>query len=153
MDYTWILVADRSRARIVAKPNAVPANGHEWKEFEPLVYPEARVSERELLSDKPGRSFDRKGSGRHAMTTEISAKEESARRFAKTVAQVLDKARTNHLYESLVLVAEPGFLGTLQAKLSPQTAKKVVDRIAKDLTARPSKELTEDLRALLRPWS
>jgi len=151
MDYTWILVADRARARIVAKPNPVIGNGHAWQELDPLVFPEARVSGREATTDKPSRSFDRKGSGRHAMVAEVSAKEEAAERFAKTVAKVLEKARTNHLYESLILVAEPGFLGTLQANLSPQTAKKVIDKIPKDLTTRPYKELTEDLRALLRP--
>ncbi|WP_297360654.1 host attachment protein [Acidiferrobacter sp.] len=151
MEYTWILVADRARARIVTKPNAVPSNGRDWEELEALVYPEARIPERAVLTDKPGRTFDRKGSGRHAMTVEISAKEEAAARFAKTLARVLDKGRTNHLYESLILVAEPGFLGTLQANLSAQTAKKVIDRIPKDLTTRPHKELTQDLRALLRP--
>ena len=151
MEYTWILVADRTRARIVAKPNAVPANGHPWHELEPLVYPEARVPDRALTTDKPGRVFDRKGSGRHAMTSEASAKEEAAERFAKTVARVLDKGRTNHLYQSLILVAEPGFLGTLQANLSVKTAKKVVDKIPKDLTTRPYKELTQNLRELLQP--
>ena len=151
MDYTWLLVADRARARIVAKPNAIPSNGRDWEELEPLVSPEARVPGRALLTDRPGRTFDRKGSGRHAMTTETSAKEEAATRFAKTLARVLDKGRTNHLYESLVLVAEPGFLGTLHANLSAQTAKKVIDTIPKDLTTRPHKELAQDLRALLRP--
>lgn len=151
MEYTWILVADRAKARILTKPNAVPANGQGWKELDTLVYPEARLPERDLTTDRPGRAFDRKGSGRHAMATEVSPKEEAAERFAKSLARVLEKARTSHLYEHLILVAEPGFLGTLQASLSEQTAKKVIERIPKDLTTRPSRELTEDLRALLRP--
>lgn len=150
MNCTWILVADRARARIVVKPKAVPGRSCEWQELEPLVYPEARIPDRTLSTDKPGRTFDRKGFGPHAMATEVSAKEEAAERFAKTLARVLDKGRTNHLYESLVLVAEPGFLGTLQANLSAQTAKKVVDKIPKDLTTRPYKTLAQDLRALLR---
>ncbi|WP_298135564.1 host attachment protein [Acidiferrobacter sp.] len=151
MDYTWILVADRMRARIVVKPNAVPANGRSWEELEPLIYSEAGSPEHVPGADKSGHVLDHKLSGHQAMRTSTSPKEEAAERFAKTVARVLDKARMNHLYESLILVAEPRFLGTLHANLSPQTAKKVIDKIPKDLAARPYKELTEDLRALLRP--
>ncbi len=151
MDETWVLIADRARARILAKSRSPFPEEREWRELEPLVYPEARAPNQDFTTAKPGRSFDRKGSGRHAMTTEIDPKEEAAERFARTLAEVLDKGRTHHLYESLILVAEPGFLGILQAKLPPQTAKKVIDRIPKDLTTRPHKALTEDLRSWLRP--
>ncbi len=151
MEHTWVVVADRTRARILVKPRTPTAAGGDWEELPSLVYPEGRSLEQAFNADRPGRSFDSMGKGRHALAKEVSPKEEAAERFAKSVADVLDKARANHMYASLILVAEPGFLGTLQATLSAQTAKMVAEKIPKDLTTRPHKELTAHLRSLLLP--
>ncbi len=151
MEHTWVVVADRTRARILVKPHSPTAAGGDWEELPSLIYPEGRLRDQEFNADRPGRSFDSMGKGRHAMSQEVSPKEEAAERFAKSLADVLDKGRANHLYVSLILVAEPGFLGTLQATLSAHTARLVTEKIPKDLTTRPHKELTDCLRSLLLP--
>lgn len=47
------------------------------EELEGLKHPASRAHERDLISDRPGRSFDSFGSGRHAMEEEVSLKQGS----------------------------------------------------------------------------
>ena len=127
---TWVLVADRARARIFS----VSTPKGPLTELEDLVSPEARNHERDFTSDRPGKAFDSGGTGRHAMEAPTSAKEQAARAFAKTIAQRIETGRHNGDCEQLVLVAPPDFLGTVKKSLGPQSMKLVSRQIGKDLT-------------------
>ena len=74
MRKTWVVVADRSRARLfsVATPKGP------LEELEDLVHPEARSHERDLTSDRPGRSNDQ-----HVLGAENSARDQQAHEFAR----------------------------------------------------------------------
>ena len=82
---TWILIANGTRARIVI--NDGPGHGikpEPEREFEGVNAPD-----RDLVSDKPGRSFDRAGQGRHGMEPRSSPHEHEQRVFHHELALYL----------------------------------------------------------------
>ena len=67
MSELWVLVADQSRARFFTVADSRSA----LQDMGELVHPEARDREQTLTSDRPGRAFDSKGQGRHAMGSTV----------------------------------------------------------------------------------
>ena len=67
-------------------------------------------------------------------------------RFAKRLGDYLDKARTEHRYASLVLVAPPKFLGALRKELTKEVEKLVADAIPKGLSWLNAREIERYLR-------
>ncbi|MDX1374790.1 MAG: host attachment protein [Burkholderiales bacterium] len=137
----WILSANASRATIfsAASPTAPLV------EVEALSNPEARVKQMDLVSDRPGRTFDSVGAGRHAKAVEVEPKQHEEMRFAKSIAERLEHARVENAFERLVIIAAPAFLGLLRAHFGAPLAARVSQEIDKDYTAlRP-----EALRARL----
>ncbi|TCK18618.1 protein required for attachment to host cells [Thiogranum longum] len=113
MSKKWVVVADQSRARIFA----VDDPHGPLLQVDKLEHPEARKREQELTSDRPGRSFDSAGQGRHAMGTAVEPKKEEALRFAKQIADYLQAAHREGRFNRLLLVAGPPLLGLLRDKL------------------------------------
>jgi len=129
MSNTWILVAHRAGARLFESGG--PGMG--LRRIEEILHPEGRLENKALGSDKPGRSFDSHGVGRHALGKEHDEAETVAQAFAHKLAAHLDNARAKNAYTKLVLVAEPRFLGMLHAALPAHTAALVSAKVEKDL--------------------
>ncbi len=125
---TWILVADNSRARIfVADKSAGPMN-----EIRTLAYPEARLHEGDLVTDKGGR--DRSpGIASHGVSGEDSHKHDNAERFAAQVCAELENARTAGELRKLYVVAAPSFLGMLRRHQSSPLRQLIAGEIDKNL--------------------
>lgn len=145
MNKTWILIAHRAGARIFE--NDGPGKG--LKHVDAIAHPEGRLENKALGSDKPGRSFDSHGPGRHALGKEHDPVETVAREFAHALAARLDAGRANNVYGKLVLVAEPRFLGMLRAALSPRTAALVSATIEKDLGHVADRDLAAHLGGVI----
>jgi protein required for attachment to host cells len=126
----WLLVADEGRARLFS---ADAARGP-LHELHDIIDPEGRSRDQDLVTDRPGRTFDSGGEGRHAMEPSTEPTEVEAIGFAKRLAETMDAARTRGRFEHLGLVAAPGFLGHLRKSLSDELAKHVVLEVDKDLT-------------------
>lgn len=126
---TWILVADSVRARIFSADSPTGA----LDEITTLANPEGRLHEQDLVSDRPGRSFDSRGHGRSGMSKQVSAKEQENIRFAQRVAEHLESNRKQGSYRKLILVAAPEFLGQLASRLSGTTLATVALRVNKNL--------------------
>jgi protein required for attachment to host cells len=141
MAYAWVVVADSARARVFSVENA----SGQLEPVEQLLSPEARLHERDLSSDRPGRSFDSFGSGRHSTDTATSAKDQIAANFAKELAQHLKAGCNDRSFERLVIIAEPQFLGLLNKSLPTAVDKLVSLRIDKDLTKETEQEIRERL--------
>jgi len=129
MNNVWVVVASNTRCRIFTqhKHNAP------LEEIEDLVHPEGRLHGRDLATDRPGRSFDSEGSGRHAMGQPVDPVEQENIRFAKTVAEKIDAARKQEKFERLVIVADPGFLGHLRQSLPSATRQRLGTEVQKNL--------------------
>lgn len=132
-----IVVADQAEARFYdAEPPdvALHASGG-------LRDPMARLHERDLVSDRPGRVFDhaaprgtRRGAvAHHATGGERTARTEEAMAFARRIALQLERAQRQGRFDRIVLMANPRFLGMLRQVLSPQLGRCVVAEVAKDL--------------------
>lgn len=134
MANTWIVAADSSRARFLQV-----AGRERLIEVASLLNPEARMDDRDLITDAHPRFRGTGGPGSDRQET--SAQEHATDLFAKRVGNYLEKARTDHRYDELVLVAPPKFLGMLRRSLDKEVAKRVVDELPKDLSWLNEREL------------
>jgi protein required for attachment to host cells len=141
MTEIWVVSANDQRARILSTDSRI---GH-LKEIADLVHPVARMKESEIVSDRPGRSFDSIGRGRHAMSSQVDAKRQEEIRFAKEVIDRLEQGRASGAFDRLAVVASPAFLGHLRDKMSDALRTKVVLELDKDYTALPADELRTHL--------
>lgn len=141
MTKIWILAANSGNAKLFAADSTTAP----LIELDTFDNPDARVKEMALVSDRPGRSFDSHGEGRHAMEVEIGPKEQDQLRFAKLIVAHLEKGRMSSAFERIVLVAAPAFLGQLRSNFDAPLSALVSLEIDKDYTSlRP-----EELRARL----
>ena len=139
MATTWIIAADESRARVLQ----VLDREQRLAEIEDLVNPAGRAQDRELESDAEPRFSGHGGVGKPGGSTTSGPASDSERQgavehsvltFAKEVGRYLDKARTEHRYDQLVLVAPPKFLGALRKELHKEVEKLVSEELPKDLS-------------------
>lgn len=137
-----VVVAEQSRARLFIRDRVRKV----FRELEDLANPEARLHEQDLVSDRPGRSFDSKGDNRHAMEMKTGPAKQVAIRFAKDICKRLEAMRSD--YEKLILVAPPQFLGLLRDNLPDTLKKEVVREIDKDLVRKDTREIEKYLREL-----
>src|SRR5918999_909407 len=129
MTTTWIVGADASRARFLQV-----ADRERLVEVEDFVNPEGRLHNREINSDAKGRFRGPDRPGVHSSDDEERTVEHYSEVFAKRVADYLDKARNEHRYERLLLVAPPKLLGQIRKRLDKEVEKLVVDELDKDLS-------------------
>lgn len=113
MSNHWIVVADNSSARIftVDDPHG------DLQQIGMLEHPQAHEHARDLNADRPGRSFDSKGEGRHAMGASVDPVEQEIIRFAKEVCEYLKAACLDRRCNRLLLVAGARLLGQLRQHL------------------------------------
>ena len=106
----------------------------DWKRFASLENPAASQQEQAFASDRPGRSFDRFGAGRHAMASSETGREHASHTFARAIARQLETGLNQRTFLHIVLIATPGFLGHLRKTLSESARQAVVAEITKDVT-------------------
>jgi len=140
MSKHWIVVADQSKARIFT----IDDPRGELQELEQLEHPAGRNQAQTLGSDRPGRSFDTSGQGRHAMGTSVEPKEQEAIRFAKQVGDHLRTACHAGHCNRLLLVAGPHFIGLLKEQLG-SLADVTVTEIVKNLGQYDSRKIRTHL--------
>ncbi|HZM36603.1 MAG TPA: host attachment protein [Burkholderiales bacterium] len=137
MKTTWIVAADSSRARMLQ----VTGREQRLEEIEDLLNPEGRLHDRELASDSLGRWSGPDRPGGNSMLDPVSPSEHVVQRFAKRVGDYLEKARGEHRFDELVLIAPPKFLGALRSELGKETARLVAEEIPKDLSWFEAREI------------
>ncbi|PTQ84055.1 host attachment protein [Nitrosomonas ureae] len=133
----WVLVANSGNATLFTADSPT-ASLTELMNFD---NPSARIKQMELSSDRPGRSFDSHGEGRHAMAVEVEPKEQEQIRFAKLIVDRLEQGRVENAFERLVVVAAPTFLGLLRAHFNAPLSSLLSLEIDKDYTALRPEEL------------
>lgn len=145
MEMIWVLVADKSKAKLYKMKGRVGelTLDHEWS------HPASRQHEQELTSDLPGRAFDSVGDGRHAMSQEVDPKDHEAEVFAQELITEMEKGATSGRFSRFYLIASPQFLGLLRKKMGSSLKELVVDEVAKNLTAMDASEIREYLSGAL----
>jgi len=140
MSKFWVVVADQSKARIFTVADRRGA----LLDVGELKHPEAREREQTLTSDRPGRSFDSKGQGRHAMGSTVEPGKQETIRFAKQVADHVQAAHNEGRCDRLLLVAGPPLLGLLRENLKTSSGIKIAE-IEKNLGQYNAMEIRKHL--------
>jgi protein required for attachment to host cells len=140
----WVIVSSKIGARFY---DYNKQNG-KLHLFKTLDNPDGRLQNRDLYSDSPGHSFESHGSGSHNMGNEQDKKEREAENFAEIVVRDLDKSRKAGEFDNLIMISEPGFLGTLMSCMNDHTASLVQHKITKDLYAMKDHEIVHALTGL-----
>lgn len=143
---TYVLVADGARARIYANHGVgkglQPVSGATHKA-------DLHHHDREILSDRAGRTHNSVGNARSAMESPTEWHRFEKHRFAREMAKVLDAAAASKSFDRLILVAPPATLGDLRMELGEATRKMVSAELPKDLTRHAEHELPHHLGAVL----
>ncbi|AIF47173.1 hypothetical protein HY57_07735 [Dyella japonica A8] len=125
----WIVVANRGVARLF---QASQPTGP-LEEMDAFIHPEARLRDQDLVTDRPGRGFERSGPGSHAEEPDSSVAEVEAGHFALELSRFLLKGRQEGRFDALVLIAAPGFLGSLRDRLNGSMKDRILLEVAKNL--------------------
>lgn len=140
---TWFLVADGRRAKVLTEPR----RGADLQQFWAM-----EISEDDLYDpqDRPPRSFDSAGAGRHAMDGGRNLHEAEEEKFLKRVADRVTDAERRNDFDHLVVAAPPRALGLLRSLLSDAAQARVRAETPKDLLDEDAPKLRERLTDLLR---
>ena len=152
---TWILLCNSSRARLFReKPK-----GKGLLQMEAFEHAESRAHVRDLMADANGRKpvgpvpghmaqGPTGAFGRPGAEPDTDPKEVEAQKFARQLADMLEKGLNDHAYDKLIIVATPHFLGTLKNTLSTQVEKHIETTVDKDFTSLELHELEERIERL-----
>ncbi len=143
---TWVLVCDGARGRVLVNKG----HGTGLSEIESADNPEARKASRELGADRPGRTFDSAGEGRHSMAPKVDWHRFAKEHFAKEMAAIVNAAALEDSFDQLLLVAPPRVLGDLRKALNDQARTRINGEIGKDLTQAAIQDLAPYLKDLVR---
>jgi len=138
---TWILVADGARARLFEA--ASPDDG--LNELACFANPGGRSHGRNFTTARPPTVDESVGAARHSIEPHTTLREKTTDRFARTLKDELERARNDHRYAQLVIVAPPRFLGALHGTFPKPLRDCVVAEVKRNLTALR----TSDIRAHL----
>jgi protein required for attachment to host cells len=142
MPTTWIVVADGTRGFILTNKGI----GKGLKKIGFLDSEEGRKHSREMVSDKPGRTFTHDG-GHAAMEPHTEPQRYAKFTFAQSVAKML--ARMQKKFDRLILVAPPKTLGDLRNALDKHIQEKIIGELHKDLTYLSAHDLPKQLARVL----
>jgi protein required for attachment to host cells len=134
---TWILIADGARARVLQ--NSGPGKG--VQQVVGCDYRTSHEADREIRADRPGRTFDSAGAGRHAMEATSSPHRMAKDDFARALMSDLERKHATGNFDRLLIVAPPRALGDLRHHIPGALKSVLVGEVHKDLTHVPNDEL------------
>ena len=140
---TWVVVADGGRGRILC--NSGPGKGLEA--MAGLVFEGDHTPSRDIMADRPGRTFESIGAARHAKEYVTDPHQHRKKEFVTELCEVL--VNNDSEFDRLVLVAPPEALGLFRKSLPSQLRRKVVRELGKDLTHISNTELPGHLSEVL----
>jgi len=142
---TWVVVADGAHAKVFEHSKAAK----QLKLVRGMTFDTDLPANREILADRPVRSFESQGRARHAKEERTNPHRELKRAFAKKLAAALAEKHAGKRFERLVLVAPPKALGDLRGALTKAVHDTVVGELAHDLVKTPHGELAPHLSKIL----
>jgi protein required for attachment to host cells len=144
MATTWIMIADSTRARLLAREDKEPA----LQEIADFVCPEGRAKGREAPTDRRASvsvAHGRLGHAGHTIEPRTGDREKAAAAFARELGAALERGRIEGCYGALVLMAPPRFLGALRDALNPHLHALVTGDVDKDLIGADTRTILSHL--------
>jgi protein required for attachment to host cells len=141
----WILVADRTRGRLL---HALPAGRGPFPTLACFVHEEGRLQSRERDTDEPGRVIHPAG---YVSAVEPHEDQDlvQAKRFAAQLVAHLERSRQERRFDQLIVIVPPKFLGVLRDAWTPSLQNMIQSEIAQDLMPLSDAELQRRLDELL----
>ncbi|MEE4280489.1 MAG: host attachment protein [Pseudomonadales bacterium] len=134
MSCIWVLAAESSRAKLYSAENRKAP----LLEIGDFVHPESRLHEGDLVSGQSGSDGGSVGQGRHVLDNKTNARDAERAEFAGMLADRLEAARKEDVFNRVVLIAPPAFLGLLRDNLSDGVKELVTEQIDKNLVQQPA---------------
>lgn len=143
MKIQWIVVASQRRVRILTR-----SNDRKYRLVRTLINPLGRTRDRDLVRHQAG-TIERRGGGNNfgfsRPVARQSPHENAAIDFSKKVSSFLEKERDKNSFESLMIVAEPHFLGKLKSAMNSNLLRLVEDWVDRDFDKVSEHELPNHL--------
>ena len=161
---TWVLIADGKEAQIyvcnknIKKLPLGGANIHHYYDeqsgHELLTVPEGQlnaesINDYQIGHDQRGTSSSSNSPTHNTYEPQGDIKVELKRRFAQSIAEKLQKAFQEKLFQNLILVAPPKMIGELREYLDDNLQTHVIASLAKELTHYHGQVLVGHLRDTL----
>jgi protein required for attachment to host cells len=146
---TWIVVANRAKARIF---NTTWPELADLEEVASLVHPEATLHVRDTVSDAPGR-FKVKVSAPHSGEPRTDFAHQMTQDFAQQLVEHLEAHRLAGNFGAVMLVAPPLMLAALRKQMDRPLADLVTEELDKDYSELQDRELRQRLTSYARPAS
>ena len=105
------------------------------------------LSDAEMKTDGPGRTFDASGGAGRSAYEEVDFHQLEEDRFAQETAEMLKRWALRNDFESLIVVAPPRTLGELRKHYHKEVEKRLAGEIAKDLTGHPVEQIEKIITA------
>jgi protein required for attachment to host cells len=134
---TWILIGDGGCARVLTRTGT----DHHLAAVPGLSFDAALPANREIGTDRPGRSHESHGTARHAIEPHIDQHAELKRKFVTGVLHTLAAKHNEGAFDKLIIVAPPTVLGVIRPELKGALRDATVREIDKDLTKTPIHEI------------
>lgn len=141
---TWLLLANGTEARLVCSEG----RAGDLRELDAHLPEGPNRPAREIMANKPGRTYDSFGKGRHGMEPRSDPRALESHRFLSQVADRINQAAGRDAFDRLVLIAPPKALGVLRQELGGKAREKLIDQRDKDLTKIPLQDLPAHLEPL-----
>jgi protein required for attachment to host cells len=141
LDRVWIVVADGGQARVLG----ITGDRRGLAVLREMTSVDAHRRTQDLVSDRPGRSFESASTPRHAIAPRHDAHEEARQRFISQLAVMLIEDNRARQFDELILIIPPGLSGTLRDALDDATRARVRETLVKDLTKAPLPDILERL--------
>lgn len=137
LDRVWIVVVDGGQARVLA----VAGDRRGLTVLREMTSVDVHRRTQDLVSDRPGRSFESASVTRHAIAPRQDAHEQARERFVGQIAQMLIEDYRARQFDELILIVAPGLSSVLRDALDEATRARVRETLVKDLTKVPPRDI------------
>jgi protein required for attachment to host cells len=137
LDRVWVVVADGGQARVLG----VTGDRRGLAMLREMTSVDAHRRTQDLVSDRPGRSYESASPTRHAIAPRQDAHEQARERFVSQLALMLIEDNRARQFDELILIVAPGLSGPLRDALDEPTRARVRETLVKDLTKVPLLEI------------
>ena len=134
----WILVADGANARFLHF-----IDKKRWATtVDRQIFTAHADPSRKIGSDRPGRTFDSHGKGRHAIEPKVDLHEEKEKQFLASMVRKLEEAFEANAFDSVYVVAPPRALGIIRQLMPERLRARVSGETAGDYTRYDDREIS-----------
>lgn len=137
LERLWIVVADGGAARVLG----VNGDRRGLAVLREMASVDAHRRAQDLVSDRPGRSFESDAPTRHAIAPRQDPHQAARDRFVAQLASMLIEDNRARQFDELILIIAHGLSGKLRDALDAATRARVRETIVKDLARTPVAEI------------